>query len=224
MSLQKSNSTLKPRIQSGFLVENQGAVTGGVMLIDYPCSGTGSLTGSVDGSNVAFDVALTGLNVTLTGTVGSDPGSMSGSYTILSAGCQATSGAKQETGTWTASLVSALNGSFQGALTSKHLGTDIAVTGQITQGQNSGLSSTSLSGNLSATGYCFSTATASGSISGTTAVMNLLNAAGVQIGQIVGTTSLDAKSITGTYTILPLGPSATYPCNIGDSGTVALTF
>jgi hypothetical protein len=204
-------------------MQNQDAVTGGVMLIDYPCSGTGSLSGSVNGSNVTFAVALTGLNVTLTGTVGSEPGSMSGSYTILTAGCQATSGAKQETGTWTANLVSAVNGSLQGTLTSKHLGTAIPVTGQVTQGQNSGLSSTTLSGNLSATGYCFSTATASGSISGTSAVMNLLNAAGVQIGQIVATTSLDGKSLTGTYTILPLGASATYPCNIGDSGTVALT-
>ncbi len=223
MSLQKSGSRLKPRTQSGFLVQNQSAVTGGVMFVDYPCTGVGSLTGSVNGTSVAFTVGLTGLSINLTGTLGSDQASMSGDYTILTSGCETTSGSNQETGTWTANLVKPLSGSFQGTLTSKHLGTAVPVTGQIAQGQNSGISSTSLSGNLSATGYCFASASISGVISGTSAVLNMLSSAGTQIGQVTGTTSLDGTSVTGTYTILPQGASGIYPCSVGDSGSVTLT-
>jgi hypothetical protein len=219
----KKNKTKLSRTQSGFLVQNNNVVTGSVIFTDIPCSGTGSVSGSVSGTNVAFTVGLTGLTVNLTGTLGSDQASMSGNYLILASGCQAPSINTQETGTWTANLVKPLNGNIQGTFTSTRLGTGLPVTGQITQGQNTGVSYAPLSGNLTIGGYCFSTANIAGVISGTAVVMNLVNSGGVEIGQVTGTSTLDGTSVTGTYHIIPQGTGGTPPCVDGDGGTVTLT-
>src|ERR1700719_3385395 len=89
MSLQESNNSTAPKTQSGFLLQNGGAVTGGVVFIDIPCSGIGSVSGTVTGSTVSLTVNPTGTIVNLSGTVGSDQASMSGDYTILSTACTA---------------------------------------------------------------------------------------------------------------------------------------
>jgi hypothetical protein len=222
MTLQKNRTNLK-RTQSGFLLQNDDLITGGVILTDIPCSGVGSVAGSVSGTSIAFAVGVTGLNVNLTGTVGSDQASMSGNYIALSAGCQASEINTQETGTWTANLVKPLSGNFQGSFTSTRLAKALPVTGQVTQGQNTGNSYTSLTGNLSITGYCFTNANIAGVISGTAVVMNLVNSGGVEIGQVTGTSTLDGTSVTGTYHIIPQGTGGMPPCVDGDGGTVTLT-
>jgi hypothetical protein len=220
MTLQKNKTKLK-RTQSGFLQNNKDAVTGSVILTDIPCSGVGTVTGSVSGTNIALSVGLTGLIVNLTGTVGSDQASMSGDYTILSTGCEGSSNT-QEAGTWTAALVKPLNGNFQGTFTSQRLGTALPVTGKVSQGPNAGISNAPLTGNLSVTGYCFTTANIVGLVSGTAVVMNLVNPDGVQIGQLAATSTADATSMIGTYDILPQGPGGKSPCENGDRGTVCL--
>src|ERR1700679_526355 len=113
MSLQKSNSTLQPKTQSGFLVQNGGNVAGSVLFTDIPCSGIGGVTGTVSGTDVSLVVDPVGVEVNLSGTVGSGQTAMSGNYTILSTGCSGTETAPQ-TGTWTASLVSPFSGNIQG--------------------------------------------------------------------------------------------------------------
>jgi hypothetical protein len=222
MKLQKGKTKVI-RTQSGFLLQNDDVVTGAVILTDFPCSGVGSVTGSVSGTNVAFTVGLTGLTVNLTGTLGSSQASMSGDYIILPSGCESATSNTQETGTWAASLVTPLSGNFKGTFTSRRLAKALAVTGQVSQGQNTGISNAALTGNLSITGYCIAGANISGVVSGTAVVMNLVNPSGVEVAQVTGTSTLDGTSVTGTYQIIPQGSGGTPPCGSGDSGTVSLT-
>ena len=195
------------------------------MFLGYPsCTGVGSVTGSISGTNIAFTVELTGLTVNLSGILGSDQASMSGAFDILASGCQGSeTNPLPETGAWTANLVKPLNGNFQGTFTSKNLQTTLPLTGQVTQGQNTGLSDTSLTGNLSISGYCFTGANISGLVSGTNVLIFLTDPSGVQIGQVTGTSTPDGTSVTGTYQIIPQGTGGTPPCGGGDSGTVTLT-
>jgi hypothetical protein len=221
MTLQPSNPSFLTKTQSGFLVEDGSNLTGSMMFTDINCTGVGNLTGTVNGGAITMTVTPTGLEVNLSGTVASTPTSMSGSYTILATGCTG-SEASPQTGSWTANPVSALNGNYSGSFTSNKAAATLAVTGQITQGSNVGGSNASLSGSLSATGYCFTTANMTGAISGTSVVMNLVNSSGAQIGQISGTSSLDGTSISGTYRIVVLG-NGFPPCQSGDNGTFTLS-
>jgi hypothetical protein len=221
MTLQPSNPNLFTKTQSGFLVEDGTNLTGSMMFTDLNCTGVGNATGTVSGGDISLTVTPAGLEVNLSGTIASSPTSMSGNYTILAAGCTGGESSPQ-TGTWTANPVSPLNGNYSGSLTSNKAATTLTISGQISQGSNVGSSNASLSGNLSATGYCFTTANMTGAVSGTSVVINLLNSAGAQIGQITGTSSLDGTSISGTYRILSLGSSFP-PCQSGDSGTFTLS-
>ena len=224
MSLQPSNTKWKPTAQSGFLVDNNGALTGGMAFQDIACRGVGDVSGSVTGSNVTFTVSLAGLDIEFTGST-TKPNTMAGNYTILSTGCSGALSAPQ-TGTWTANTVPPLNISIQGVFTSSHQNLNpgtFDITGKLSQGSNTGESTTSLSGTLSATGYCFFTTTnVTGTISGTSVVMNLIGSDGAQIGQIAGTTSPDGTSLNGTYRMIGLGAGsgAQPPCVNGDTGTV----
>jgi hypothetical protein len=220
MTLQKSDSTLKPKTQSGFLLQQNDTVTGNVSLRATSCSGIGGVTGQVSGSTVSLSVAPTGLLVNLSGTIGSDQASMSGSYAILSQGCSG-AGLAPETGTWTANLLKPLNGGFQGTFTSNRVG-DLQVTGKVSQSQNGGSSSAPLAGNIAVAGYCFASASLYGSISGTSVVLSMLDPDGMQIGQVIATSSLDSKSLTGTYRVLQ--QTGKPPCGSGDAGTVTLSF
>jgi hypothetical protein len=222
MSLQKAGTTTTPKTQSGSLTQDKDAV-GGQMLFTGPlCRGVGNVTGSVTGNDVSLALGLTGLTVNLTGSLASDQASMSGTYTILASGCQGSTTDPQETGAWTANMVKPLTGSFQGNFTSTRLGTSFPVMGQLTQAANNGSSNIGLSGNFAISGYCFDSANVVGLVSGTGAVLNLVDPNGIQIGQIVGNTALDGTSLTGTYNILP-GAGTVAPCIQGESGTVSLT-
>jgi hypothetical protein len=223
ITLQPSNSNLKPKTESGFLSQSNNAITGSMIFTDQPCSGVGSVSGTISGTAVSFVVSPTGVVVNHSGTFSSGQASMSGSYTILSTGC-ADSQTAPQVGTWTANLVMPLSGSIQGALMSNRLGTNLPLTGQVSQEPTvAGSSTASLTGSLSITSYCFTTANISGTVSGTFVVMNLLNSDGTQLGQIIGTSSTDGTSVSGTYNIIPQGDGSTQPCKGGDSGSVTLT-
>ncbi|SRR5579871_307979 len=215
MSLLPTGKTLA-KTQSGFLQQSGSTVTGGLMVLDSPCSGVGNVTGTLDGSAVSLSVAPTELQVTLTGTLGSDQKSMTGDFTMLPFGCTGTSSAPLS-GTWTANLVAPLNGKIQGTFTSKE-GVTYPIAGQISQGPNTGISTATLSGNITASGYCFLGAGFTGTVSGTTLVITLLDPYGAQVGQITGTNSLDGTSITGRYDLIPQ-PNSPPPCRGGDGGT-----
>ena len=218
MSLQKSDSSLTPKTQSGFLVQTNDAIVGSVIFIDTPCSGVGNVNGTVSGSAVTLNVASTGLSIILTGTIAPGQTSMSGNYTILSTGCTGSQSGPQ-LGAFTANMVSPLSGNITGTFLSNTGATSYAVTGQVKQGANTGDSTTPLTGSLSFTGFCYATANIVGSISGTSVVMNLVNANGAQIGQINGTSSLDGTLLSGKYQYLEQGSGAPKGCGSGGSGT-----
>ena len=223
MSLQKSNSTLAPKTQSGSLVQNGNLVTGSVIFTNLPCSGVANVSGTVNGSTVSLEVAPVGTTINLSGAVetGSGQPSMSGSYTIFSTGCVGSQTAPQS-GTFIGNMVSPLNGSIAGTFASKPYHTTYSLTGQVTQGANTGASSTPLSGSLTFTGFCYATANIVGLISGDSVVMTLVDASGARIGQVTGTIALDATALNGSYEIAGLGQGASKDCVDGSMGTVTL--
>jgi hypothetical protein len=112
-------------------------------------------------------------------------------------------------------------GSIQGTFVSNKLGGTYPISGKVTQGANSGNSSTPLSGNLSIVGSpCFTTSVISGAISGTSVVIIFSESDGTEIGQISGTSSFNGTSLTGSYKTLRQNTPPGTPCHAGDTGTV----
>ncbi len=219
--LQSTSSVADPHPASGFLQQNGDAVTGSVIQLNSACSGIGGVTGTVTGNNVSLVVSPTGSVVTLTGALNSGGGAMGGTYEITSAGCSSP-GIVPDSGNWTANLVAPLSGNIQGTMTSGSLGI-FTVTGSITQGPNTGISNATLTGTLNVSaGYCFTTASIEGSISGTGVVMNLVDSSGNQIGQISGTATLDGKTVTGRFGYLGVATAAK-GCRENDGGPVSFT-
>ena len=215
----------KPTTQSGFLVANKNAISGSLLIGDATCSGVGSASGTITGTSIAMVVSGVGQTITLNGALGSDKASMGGDYATLASGC-----GTSETGTWIASLVQPLGGNLGGNFTSNSTAIVAPVAGQVSQAQNAVGTSASVTGNFSATGSsCISTANISGLLTGTSLVMNLLDANGNQIGQVAAALDLPSlngtASAQGTYRILPLtrNPKPPQPpCVAGELGTVCL--
>src|SRR6266496_5777431 len=78
MSLAPSNTNYPPTPQAGFIVDNGGTLSGSMLFDNPPCTGIGSVTGTVIGTNVSIWVSPVGLEINLTGTLGSDKTTMSG--------------------------------------------------------------------------------------------------------------------------------------------------
>lgn len=224
MSLEKTGAKTASKQLSGFLLDNsQGVLTGSMIVIDYPCSGVGAANGAITQSSISLTVNPTGLTINLQGTLGSGSSSMSGSYTILSSGCTGTH-TQPEGGSWKADLVQPFTGNIRGTFTSTKFGTTFPISGSITQGQNNGGTYAALTGSLDISGSsCFTSASISGEISGTSVLINFGSSDGTQIGQVSGTSSLDGSSLTGRYTILPQNSAPGTPCREGDVGSVSFT-
>lgn len=198
MTLQNATGS---ETQSGFLLQAGNSVTGNFQLSGQTisgqttCAGIGSAAGQVTGTSLSLTVNPVGQTLTLSGVSATNFTSITGDYSILASGCGQT-----ETGTWTASLVSTLKGNFQATFTSNGpLGVSHFL-GTITQGQNTGDSSATLSGSMTSTDSpCFTTASLAGVISGTSVVLNLLTSDGTTLGKYSGTMTTDATSITGSY-------------------------
>jgi len=198
MTLQNATSS---ETQSGFLLQSGNTLTGSLLLSGQTisgqttCIGVGSALGQANGSTVMMTVSPAGQTVNLAGTSANNFTSMSGSYSILAAGCGQT-----EIGKWTANQVNPLSGSFQAKFTSSESGNVFSFTGTIAQGPNTGGSTAALSGSMTSTDSpCFTTASIAGVISGTSVVFNLLTAEGVALGKYSGTMTTDATAITGYY-------------------------
>ena len=216
ITLQRDQTdTLKT--ESGFLVQSGDVLTGSFLLTgDTNCAGIGSAQGQVSGSNVAISVSQIGQTLDFTGSLGSSEGSASGSYSILASPCGST-----QVGTWTASQVQPLTGTLQVTFTSTGTSGVYQAAGKVTQAPNTGGSATKLSGSLTSTDApCFNVASISGLISGTSVVFNLLSSEGVALGQLHGTTTAAATTITGLYDFLNTQPPPLNGCQ--DSGTAVV--
>jgi hypothetical protein len=223
MSLQPANAKLNPRSQSGFLMQSGNALTGSLLLTDVPCTGVGSVTGTVSGTDVSMVISPTGLVLNLSGTLASNPTSMSGDYNILSAGCSSTNTAPQS-GTWTANLIPPFTGSFQGTFTAQNNGHIYQVSGQLTQGSNTGQSTAPVTGTLTISGWpCLTGTNITGLVSGTSVVLNLVDSDGNQLGEMYATGSLDATSLSGKYQYVGQGTTGIQGCRSGSGGTFVLS-
>lgn len=178
--LQQSNGNLTGSVQGPATTSPGGGVT---------CGGTGALTGSVNNQNVSFTLNPGGTAINFTGTLSSDQKAMSGSYQALGGACYD----YPTSGTWTASLIPPLNGSFTGTFDSNYMealtgtGTPVpvSVSGSFAQSTNAGTSTATLTGTISAVGYpCFTTASLTGTISGQNIYLSVYGYNGLQIGTI----------------------------------------
>ena len=215
-----SDLTASSGLQGGFLLQNNGAVTGSMFYSNTlqssqesgPCnSGSAAITGTVSGQTVTLAVDAGGQTYTLTGTLGAN-GSLSGTYTAAPGPTVSVNGTPTACGEGTASgtplaftaqSVPPLTGSITGSF---HSGSnqDFPVTGTFTQGENIGASNATVTGTLSfidpitlISDYpCFSTASVNGQISGNSVLLQIIGTSGVSIGQIGGATGSGVNPVT----------------------------
>jgi len=184
-------------LQGGFLLQNNMSVTGAaVYRIELPAppggsptvcnGGSAPITGTVNGSNVSFTAVTGPQTFTLTGGLSADGLTMIGTYTSTDGhGC-----GKAESGLpWSAVYVPTLTGSIQGnfhsVLSPKLKDQDFPVTGSLTQGQNIGASSATVTGTLNFEGYpCLTTASVNGQVSGNALILQFFASSGSDVGQI----------------------------------------
>lgn len=237
--LQVDPSPQKALSVSGFLAQAKDVLTGSVQGPTITnqsgvtnCAGIALVAGTINGQNVTFSVNPGGTVFSFTGVISTDNTSMSGSYEAQGGACFT----RPTTGTWTATLVPPLNGTFSGTLadstymsllTGVNPPAPIAVSGTFTQSSNAGASNATLTGTITAIGYpCFTTVSLSGTISGQNVYMDVFDYSGVQIGTlgvpgaagIAGTPatvvpSSNSLSLTGSGQAgLALGASGVPPC------------
>lgn len=209
-----NSSTNNSGLQGGFLLQNNGSVTGAVVYantllnsLQGPCnSGSAPITGTIGGQNAVTLAAVAGTQTfTLTGTLSTDGSMMTGTYMstpgTAADGTPCGSGTAQ-TGplTWSAKSVPPLTGSITGSFHSASgynsglSNQDFPVTGTFTQGDNIGASNATVTGTLSfidpttlLSDYpCIPLGSVSvnGQISGNTVVLQLIGTDGSNAGQI----------------------------------------
>jgi hypothetical protein len=194
--LPAQGSAFAPLCMSGFLKQNDGAVSGqlqyAITLPSQPGSycngGSATLTGSVSGQDVTLTALAGPETLTLKGTLSQDGSTMMGTYTSQSQGC----GNAQTGSAWVATSIHSVSGPVQGRFHSTGKGSDTAlanqdipVTGLLVQGPNTGSSSASVTGTLNFQDYpCLATASVNGQISGESMILQLMALNGVLVGQI----------------------------------------
>ena len=181
-------------LQGGFLVQNNGSVTGqltySISAQGNVCnSGSASVSGTVSGHTLTLQAGAGPQTFNLSGTLSSDASTMSGTYNSTDGqGC----GTAQTNVAWTAALVPPLRGNVQGNLHSNGLGQvtslanqDFPVSGFLIQGPNVGASSANVTGSLNFQGYpCLTTASVNGEISGNAVILKVIATSGLPVGQI----------------------------------------
>ncbi len=241
-------------LQGGFLLEKSGDVTGGATYAVslpgqlIPCNmGSATITGSINGQDVALTAVAGTQTFALTGTLSLDSSTMSGTYTSTqgTAGNGSICGTAQTGLQWSAVLVQPLTGPVQGSFHSAGGAAglseqDFLLTGALTQAANTGASSAAITGNLnflnSITGLsdypCFTLATVNGAISGNSVTLQITATDGSSVGLIgepvgsygsTGVNPVTFDSVSGGYVLHGAGPSylvATAACP-GSLGNVA---
>jgi hypothetical protein len=185
-----------PVCSGGFLQQNKGSVTGGVVYsIALPpvsgglptvCnSGSAPVTGTISGQTVILTAVAGTQTFTLNGTLSANGSTMMGTYSSSDGkGC----GTAQTGLQWSATSVPPLSGTIQGSFhsTSGPLSNqDFPVSGTLTQGDNIGASNATVTGTLNFQGYpCMDTAAVNGQISGNSVILQIFESNGLNAGQI----------------------------------------
>lgn len=195
-------------LQGGFLLQKKGSISGeAVYALSLPpqsgqppvvCNGgSAPITGTADGQNVTLTAVAGSQTFVLTGALSTDQSTMTGTYTLSADTSSGSSpcGTAQTGLSWTAKLVPPLTGSIQGVFHSTALTLAdqvFPVTGSLTQGENIGASTATVTGTLSfidpaslLSNYpCLATASLNGQISGNMVVLQIIGIDGLNAGQI----------------------------------------
>ena len=184
-------------LQGGFLLQpTLATITGSVVYsISLPplgsnttptlCnSGSAPVTGTVNGQNVTLTAVAGPQTFTLAGTLNGT--TIMGTY---SSGDGKGCGTAQNNLQWSATLVPALSGTVQGyfhSVLNPALKNQIfPVSGSITQGQNIGASSATVTGTLNFQNYpCLASAAVNGQVSGNSVILQIIGSNGLNAGQI----------------------------------------
>jgi hypothetical protein len=188
-------------LQGGFLLQNGSSVAGSIVYaITNPAAnpaascaaGSAPVVGSADGHNVHLTVVAGAQTFTFSGTLSGDGTTMMGTYSStggppLTGGGQC--GTAQTGLQWSALSVPPLTGTFQGSFHSgtgtRYADEDFTISGNLFQSYNTGSSSATVTGTLSAPGYpCFDNASLNGTISGSSVNLRLIGTDGLDAGQI----------------------------------------
>ena len=193
-----SDNSFQGGVQGGFLLQNNGNVTGGVTYsiflppqqIGSPStlcnSGSAPVTGTINGRGVTLIAVAGPQTFTLTGSLSADNSTMAGTYTSTDGnGC----GTAQTGLQWSAVSVPPLSGTIQGNFHSSIdpvlRDQDFQVTGMLSQSQNIGASNATVTGTLSFQNYpCLNTASVNGQISGNSIILQIIAPSGLNVGQI----------------------------------------
>lgn len=219
-----ADGTGNQRTGGGFLGQVGPNLTGAFVLAGA-CAGNGNVSGNVDRQDVAMSLSQIGQKLALLGVVAQDNKTMNGTYASTVTSCVTV----PETGTWAATQVQPVNGTFSAVFTSSQgLGT-VHLTGTLTQQPKpNGGTLANLNGPLSSSDSpCVVLASgtqlaAQGTITGTEVSFQIFDLASSNgpLGNFSGTVSLDGKTVAvSDYTFV--FPGSTTVCDAG-SGTVTL--
>jgi hypothetical protein len=216
-----------PLSASGFLSQSGSAVTGSVQVPPSPengkCAGVGAVSGTMSGQNATLVINNGGTQLNLTGALSTDGTTLTGSYSGPGGGCYTT----PTSGTWTASLIPPLNGTFAGtitdsiymaAFTGQTPPPTIGVTGTFTQTGGPGSSNATITGTIQAAGYpCFRTANVSGTISGQNVYLQVFGYNDEQIGTIGVPPSTPATVVLDQETVSLVGSNQGNGLSLGET-------
>ena len=262
-------------LAGGFLLQKNGSFTGQIAFSlalasngGTICnSGTATVTGTVSGQTVSLTAMVGTLDangnpatqtLTLSGgglsadrsSIQNGTYSMTAGYALVN-GQLLSCGTAQDSGSWSAVSVPPLAGGFQGffhSTTGTLANQDFPVSGTLTQGENLGDSSASITGSIVfqdpvslLNNYpCLTKATVNGTISGNTVLLEIFSTSGSAVGQIgqtpgagSGPTPVTFDKTQNGYVLhnlqgAPAGGSgggyqvATKSCPNGDSGNLCL--
>ena len=220
-----STSGPGPQRNGGGFLGQVGQGVSGAFVLAGACAGTGNVSGKIDRQDVALKFGQTGQSLSLIGILAADGSSMRGTYssTVTSTPC-----GLPETGTWTATQVQPVQGSYSATFTSNRgLGT-IHLAGTLTQQPKpTGGTLAVLTGPLSLTdSICLVSPTGlqltlNGTITGTEIAFSV-DDPNQTFGRFSGTVSLDGKTITvAGYNFGDFRGNPPVICDTG-SGTVTL--
>lgn len=175
---------------TGQINQNGASVSGTFSLNGTPCAQTANFSGTLNGTSLSGIEDEGGQNVSFNGTVSADGNSGSGTYTAPSGGC--TNG---DTGTWSGSRVSMLNGMFRGSLAAEQNGVPANVIATFKDDGGHVTGAATLTNSL-----CFQSLNLTGTVSGNN--VELQSTEETQSVMLRGTFDRENKSLALTYSVL----------------------
>ena len=192
-----SDNSFQGGIVGGFLLQANGSVTGAATYsIKLPpqlgggstiCnSGSAPITGTISGQGVTLTAVAGNQTFAFTGGLSADGSTMMGTYTSTDGnGCGTAQAGLQWSAISVPPLTGTIQGNFHSSLSPILRDQDFPVSGVLTQGENIGATSATVTGTLTFQGYpCLASANVTGQISGNSVILQIIAPNGLNVGQI----------------------------------------